>query len=453
MRDLSTLKWETFLPSPPQWDTTYVLLFEDAQSCSGWLQSHGEDFLERIAGKELVVVERGPIPSFRRDAERFGEMAGDMRYVWLPDRHFTTDRALVVARSMATGDTVRFCWPEPSSTELRPDSDGRCFGASAESNNTSIIIAAYESADVLTTALSALRSGSQQDIEIVVCDDGSGPQFLTDIADQISTSPWPVAYCWQPDRGFRVAASRNNGLRVSLSPMAIFLDGDMIPIGDFVADHLRRHDQALARVVVGNRLAIPSEVFAAIPRERRDDRCLRELASRSIPDEDTKTRVRDIEAYDFHPWRVAFTCNLSVSGSRELFDEALRSPFGAEDVEWCYRLCRSGAAVKVTFGVEAAHIGRKTPYPANLMSASHEQIVLHLETVLYIISKYRNEPYMLSFLEILKSMELDSAGRWRVIDDAARPVYDSVEAYLRWRAANAPEVRKICTVPLHQAKR
>ncbi|WP_433470654.1 glycosyltransferase [Saccharomonospora azurea] len=443
MRELSVLEWSGGLTSPRQWDTSWILLLDDPHAYLNWLAER-DGFPAELGDAEVIVVEHGPEPSFREHADRVGRESGDLRYAWLPDRHFAPDVLATVGRSLATGRTVRFLGssPAPGEAPARGDSD----------DGATVIIAAFDSAPSVTAALRSLGEGSRDDIEVIVCDDGSDLQFLTEIAGAVRTAPWPTVYCWQPNRGFRVAASRNNGLRLGTRPTVIFLDGDMVPVGDFVADHLKQHDGRTPRVVVGNRLTVPAEVTALLsPHEHTGDR-LRDLAHRSIPDDDTKTRVRDVESYGFHPWRAAFTCNLSVSGAHQLFDEAVRSPFGSEDVEWCYRLWSEGARVEVSFDVEAVHFGAKTPYPANLASASHEQLVLHVETMLYIIRKHQHESYMLSFLEALKLLELDPASRWRVGAGGSLTVYDSVVRYLRWREENAAEIARICSTPWHQPK-
>ena len=93
---------------------------------------------------------------------------------------------------------------------------------------TSVIIAVYERVDFLKNCLLSLIHQSQLPDEIVISDDGSKEDVkgaLVDLLPQISCA---LKYVRQENRGFRLARSRNNGVRVSDGDYLIFLDQDLI---------------------------------------------------------------------------------------------------------------------------------------------------------------------------------------------------------------------------------
>lgn len=153
-----------------------------------------------------------------------------------------------------------------------------------------------------------------------------------------------------------------------------------------------------------------------------------------------------MEGCAHHPWRVGFTCNLSVRGPIAFFDEAMRSRFGGEDLEWAYRLWRDGALVAVAMEAEAVHLGLKESYRANLEVGTHDELVLHAETLLYMVSQHADEPFMRGMLDALKYYNLDGGGQWS-IGEIVRSLYDGAAAYLSWRGANDSEARRLAAWP------
>ncbi|HET8810359.1 MAG TPA: glycosyltransferase family 2 protein [Flavobacteriaceae bacterium] len=85
--------------------------------------------------------------------------------------------------------------------------------------------------------LSALRQSSPPD-EILVADDGSGPETKTLIENFQKTSNIQIRHFWQEDIGFRKAAILNKAIAVAEGEYIIQIDGDCILHRDFVKDHL-----------------------------------------------------------------------------------------------------------------------------------------------------------------------------------------------------------------------
>lgn len=381
-----------------------------------------EDFasLPRHPGAEVIIVDTAAYPVCRDmvDSQSLDGWSADVRYVWVPGR---TDEARCGAMRLARGEIV---WLG----EGRPDA---CPEVPAERDT--VQLATFEQSETVALALDQLAG--QPDLDVVICDDGSSPEFLASIAEKIIRADGSVWYCWQKNRGFRVAASRNNGLRLRPGRRTFFLDGDMIPLPGLLESHRACQGDA---IVVGNRLTTDPGIAERLLNERCGPTAVaHELLAggrRSVPDDNTKYRVRDIERYRFHPWRIAFTCNVSAPSPLIYFDENCRSRLGGEDLEWSYRMWRDGVPIVVTEDGNAVHAGHKVSYAVNLENASHEDLVLHAETLFYIIAKHSEESFMLGFLDALMYFQRQG-DTWSVEASADRTMYEATAEYLEWRRA------------------
>jgi len=102
----------------------------------------------------------------------------------------------------------------------------------------SLIITTYNRPDALTLVLAALKRQTCPPSEILVADDGSGPDTATIIRHMASGSAIPIHHLWQDDKGFRAARCRNRAIAAARGDYLIFIDGDMVPSRRFIADHL-----------------------------------------------------------------------------------------------------------------------------------------------------------------------------------------------------------------------
>ncbi|HTL12087.1 MAG TPA: glycosyltransferase [Bdellovibrionota bacterium] len=118
----------------------------------------------------------------------------------------------------------------------------------------SVILSTYEMPFHLERVLAGLEGQSTRDFEVVVCDDGSGPEtqrIIRDFADRVAPGV-RVEHCWQKNEGFRKSRILNEGVRRSKGRTLIFLDGDCVPHRHFVRDHLQ--NQEPGRYLAGRRV-------------------------------------------------------------------------------------------------------------------------------------------------------------------------------------------------------
>ena len=101
-----------------------------------------------------------------------------------------------------------------------------------------MIIAVYNAVREMELALAGYSQQSAQDFEIIVADDGSGPEMAAMIETFSRDFHFPIKYLHQPDEGFRKCRILNQAIRASLGNYLIFADGDCIPHSHFVEAHL-----------------------------------------------------------------------------------------------------------------------------------------------------------------------------------------------------------------------
>lgn len=256
----------------------------------------------------------------------------------------------------------------------------------ARSPKVAVVVTTYNRPTALAWSLASLTQQSVVPDQIVVADDGSGPQTQAVVAQwqsylQRDLPGTRLVHAWQPDEGFRAAAARNLGVRqaceVSManhepSPdLLIFVDGDCIAPKGFVANHLRLH-RAGVMVAGGRGLLTPAyteQLERQAERQALGDfsdwpsrlqvfespywlwltkRCDRFWPMLSMTGRFSRflQPLRDGRPYDESLVR---TCNLSLSlqdfervGG---FDEGFVG-WGLEDTDFALRLIQQGVAVR-----------------------------------------------------------------------------------------------------------
>lgn len=122
----------------------------------------------------------------------------------------------------------------------------------------SLIISFYNHTGPLQLILEALRFQTMKEFEVIIADDGSGPEasrFVQSIRDQF---PFPVQHIWHEDLGWRKNMIMNKAIMHAQSDYLVFIDGDCIPEKHFIEEHYinRVHGAALSgrRVNMGPRI-------------------------------------------------------------------------------------------------------------------------------------------------------------------------------------------------------
>lgn len=137
---------------------------------------------------------------------------------------------------------------------------------------TSVIITVYNRPEMLTACLQALALSTAPADEVIVSDDGSGPEAVEKMKAAFSDLPLAVRYVRQEDRGYRLAAARNNGIRQATGDYLLSLDCDILLLPDALAAHLRRARPGV--FLAGNRALLDEPETQQILRQTMAPRLL-----------------------------------------------------------------------------------------------------------------------------------------------------------------------------------
>jgi len=219
----------------------------------------------------------------------------------------------------------------------------------------SVIVATYNRPDALDAVLRGLACQSDRGFEIVVADDGSGPETAQVVQRWAGQGVVPVHHVWHEDRGFRAAEIRNRAVLRASGHICIFLDGDCIPRPHFIAAH-----RALAEpgwFVTGNRVLLSEEaterVLANALRPElwplRDWLALRRAGGVNRLAPLVTVPLGPLRKLQGQRWHGARSCNMAVAMSDLMrvdgFD-ATFSGWGLEDSDLAIRLMRHGVRRK-----------------------------------------------------------------------------------------------------------
>ena len=103
----------------------------------------------------------------------------------------------------------------------------------------SVIISTYNAPRWLEKVIWGYEAQSFRDFELVIADDGSGEETRKLIERYQKDSEIRIRHVWHEDDGFRKCTIMNAAIRESKGAYLVFSDGDCIPRGDFLEQHVR----------------------------------------------------------------------------------------------------------------------------------------------------------------------------------------------------------------------
>lgn len=231
----------------------------------------------------------------------------------------------------------------------------------------SVIVTTYNRPDALEAAFGGYLAQEDRDFQLVIADDGSGPDTAEAVTRFARSAPFPVHHVWQEDLGFRAAAARNRALAAAGSDYIVFSDGDCIPLPGFVAGHRRLAEKGW--FVTGNRVLLSRKMTDRVLRDPRIVRGRGAVSWASGRLRGEVNRLLPLLPLPFPSffrkagrgrWEGAMTCNLAAWRSDLLrvngLDESY-SGWGLEDSDLVIRLLRSGVRRKsARFAAPVLHL-------------------------------------------------------------------------------------------------
>ena len=110
----------------------------------------------------------------------------------------------------------------------------------SDSDLISVVVTTYNRSDALLRVLEGLATqNSGGNYEVVVADDGSRLEHVTAVLSSPAAKSLRLRHVWHPDVGFTAALVRNLGALQTGGRYLVFLDGDCVPLPDFVHAHRR----------------------------------------------------------------------------------------------------------------------------------------------------------------------------------------------------------------------
>ena len=101
----------------------------------------------------------------------------------------------------------------------------------------SVILSTYQSPALLERTLHGYRRQRVERFEIVIADDGSGPQTAELVRRLRAELGLDLTHVWHEDRGFRKCEILNRAIVVARGEYLVFSDGDCIPWSGFLEAH------------------------------------------------------------------------------------------------------------------------------------------------------------------------------------------------------------------------
>jgi glycosyltransferase involved in cell wall biosynthesis len=221
----------------------------------------------------------------------------------------------------------------------------------------SVLIAVYNTVRELELALNGYCRQSFREFEIVIADDGSGPEMQLFVEAFSRRSPFPIRYLWQPDEGFRKCRVLNQAVRAASADYLIFADADCVPHPDFVRAHLEEHEPRT--VLCGRRVNLsvaktsmltPQDIAAGTLDHPTWDLIVEGLLGRANHvEEGLVIKSPRLRRWVNHCRPILIGCNYSLERSLLVevngFNEEFVDYWG-EDLELEHRLRLAGACFK-----------------------------------------------------------------------------------------------------------
>lgn len=128
--------------------------------------------------------------------------------------------------------------------------------------SVALILTTYNRPAALDRVLHSVARQTSLPEQVIIADDGSDASTTAVVAawrDRLGT---PLRHVWQPDEGFRAAASRNRAAGEAEADLLVFIDGDCLLRPAVIAEHRRLAETGCA--VAGNRMLLSPRLTEAV---------------------------------------------------------------------------------------------------------------------------------------------------------------------------------------------
>ena len=125
-----------------------------------------------------------------------------------------------------------------------------------------VVLSTYDWPRALELSLAGYGAQTLRGFQLVIADDGSGPETAAVIDRFRAESGIDVVHVWHEDRGFRKSEILNRAIVATDREYVVFSDGDTIPRPDLLATHARHAEPRT--FLAGGYIKLPERTSAAI---------------------------------------------------------------------------------------------------------------------------------------------------------------------------------------------
>ncbi|MBF0155405.1 MAG: glycosyltransferase [Magnetococcales bacterium] len=232
--------------------------------------------------------------------------------------------------------------------------------------SVTVIVATYNALSSLKLCLYSLERQEFTDFEIILADDGSGPDLAAWVREYQGETLFSLRHLWQEDQGFRKCRMLNRAVMEARGDYLVFLDADCIQARDFLKTHWLHREKRY--YLGGMRVMMDPSLTATITREMIDSGTFDHLSIWAAWQtlrgglkrlEEACRPLRTLRPH--HPFHL-LGCNFSIHRQDLLsingFDEDYTSRGGGEDTDVALRLDKVGMRLKsVRYAAIQYHLG------------------------------------------------------------------------------------------------
>ncbi len=229
----------------------------------------------------------------------------------------------------------------------------------------------YNRPDALHAVLKAFERQERivpEEWELLIADDGSSEATQLLIEQFSGRSRLQIEHVWHQDEGFRAAEIRNKAADRAKSDYLVFIDGDCIPMPDFLAKHLELAEPG--KSVAGNRILLSENYTEKLLASDNPiaplgwgvaSWCMAKLSGKVNKSVGwLRLDLKDWRDRKASDWRIYRSCNIGLWKADLLavdgFDASF-SGWGYEDSDLAVRLLRHGIKFKDgRFAIPVLHL-------------------------------------------------------------------------------------------------
>jgi glycosyltransferase involved in cell wall biosynthesis len=134
-----------------------------------------------------------------------------------------------------------------------------------ENIQISVVISTYNAVPWLEKTLWGYHNQAFKNFEIVIADDGSGPETKELLEAMTEIVSFPIIHVWQEDEGFQKSRILNKAILACNAEYIVMSDGDCIPRKDFLQVH--QDNKEPGYFISGGYFKLPMDISEMINKE------------------------------------------------------------------------------------------------------------------------------------------------------------------------------------------